>query len=86
MLDERLVPIKFLHAIERQRPLCPDHRDKQLGKECLACMIEALERQLVSCRQLLRVTADMIAQDNNCSARWWLELQAQAEKAVAYDG
>lgn len=26
--------------------LCPDHRDKQRGKTCLACEIERLEREL----------------------------------------
>lgn len=26
--------------------LCPDHRDKQAGKRCLACEIEGLERQI----------------------------------------
>lgn len=28
--------------------LCPDHRDKQAGKPCLACRIEQLEAQLQS--------------------------------------
>lgn len=28
------------------RNLCPDHRDKQAGKPCLACHVEQLERQL----------------------------------------
>lgn len=26
--------------------LCPDHRDKQVGKSCLACRIEELEKEL----------------------------------------
>lgn len=26
--------------------LCPDHRDKQYGKPCLACTIETLERKI----------------------------------------
>lgn len=26
--------------------LCPDHRDKQAGKQCLACIIEKAEREL----------------------------------------
>ena len=25
--------------------LCPDHRDKQVGKPCLACAVERLERE-----------------------------------------
>jgi hypothetical protein len=25
--------------------LCPDHRDKQYGKPCLACTIETFERK-----------------------------------------
>lgn len=32
-------------ALERMRPLCPDHRDKQSGKPCLACEVERLERE-----------------------------------------
>ena len=30
--------------------LCPDHRDKQAGKSCLACTIERLEKQLAEDR------------------------------------
>lgn len=37
---------RMVGAIERQRPLCPDHRDKQTGKPCLACTIEAAEREI----------------------------------------
>jgi hypothetical protein len=48
MTGERTVPIKFLHAMERQRPLCPDHRDKQSGKDCLACTIESLTSRLAA--------------------------------------
>ena len=28
--------------------LCPDHRDKQAGKPCLACTIETLERHAMA--------------------------------------
>ena len=37
---------RIASAIERSRPLCPDHRDKQAGKECLACEIERLKARL----------------------------------------
>jgi len=30
--------------------LCPDHRDKQSGKPCLACEVEALQRKLTTHR------------------------------------
>lgn len=30
-------------SFERTRPLCPDHRDKQRGSECMACKVERLE-------------------------------------------
>lgn len=33
--------------------LCPDHRDKQAGKACLACEIETLNRKLESLRAAL---------------------------------
>jgi hypothetical protein len=31
--------------------LCPDHRDKQRGKPCLACSIESAERRLAKCER-----------------------------------
>lgn len=37
-------PNKFEEARRRILPLCPDHRDKQKGKSCLACRIEELEK------------------------------------------
>jgi hypothetical protein len=33
--------------------LCPDHRDKQYGKPCLACEIERLEKQCAKLREAL---------------------------------
>jgi hypothetical protein len=51
--DEKMVPIRFLHAMERLRPLCPDHADKQRGKECLACQIESLERTVERLNQTI---------------------------------
>ena len=41
--------IKFLMAKTNNslaNNLCPDHRDKQAGKPCLACEIERLSQQL----------------------------------------
>ena len=38
------VILKQLRSLQEQRPLCPDHGDKQRGKQCLACIIEKLER------------------------------------------
>lgn len=35
----RLTLTKQRDAFERQRPLCPDHRDKQQG-ECIVCRLE----------------------------------------------
>lgn len=35
-------------AFDRMMTLCPDHRDKQRGKPCLACTVETLERKLAS--------------------------------------
>lgn len=31
--------------------LCPDHRDKQTGKPCLACSVESLEDKLRECER-----------------------------------
>lgn len=35
-----------MDSTDRTRPLCPDHRDKQEGSECLACRIDGLKRHL----------------------------------------
>ena len=35
-----------MESLERTRPLCPDHRDKQSGKYCLVCRLEVSERHL----------------------------------------
>jgi hypothetical protein len=51
---------RMVGAIERQRPLCPDHRDKQIGKPCLACTVETLERERDEARALLREACDSI--------------------------
>jgi hypothetical protein len=51
---------RMVGAIERQRPLCPDHRDKQIGKPCPACTVETLERNLAEARSLLREVLDSI--------------------------
>jgi hypothetical protein len=44
-------------SMERSRPLCPDHRDKQRGKECLACQVEKAQAErdaaLDACREAL---------------------------------
>ena len=34
--------------------LCPDHRDKFRGKPCLACQVEAADRERDALRELLR--------------------------------
>ena len=39
----KILSIKVEHSLANN--LCPDHRDKQTGKTCLACQIENLERQ-----------------------------------------
>lgn len=33
------------NSISLANNLCPDHRDKQVGKPCLACTIESLEKR-----------------------------------------
>lgn len=36
---------RALDSMERMRPLCPDHRDKQSLRDCIACDIEKAERE-----------------------------------------
>lgn len=56
--SEEAQPVKQLAALresfERSRPLCPDHRDKQRGGECMACAREAAEARVVELLDLLR--------------------------------
>lgn len=40
--------------------LCPDHRDKQTGKPCLACKIEALEKEVQDLRNHIFNGADIV--------------------------
>jgi len=53
--------------------LCPDHRDKQVGKSCLACRIEQLEKaakQLAALEQAMETAPhDMKLVVNYLSAR-----------------
>lgn len=39
--EMRVLEIKANHTLANN--LCPDHRDKQAGKPCLACEIERLQ-------------------------------------------
>jgi hypothetical protein len=41
--ENRILDIKNAGTLANN--LCPDHRDKQAGKQCLACTIETLTRQ-----------------------------------------
>ncbi|MDD3885132.1 MAG: hypothetical protein PHW66_09435 [Gallionella sp.] len=43
--ENRVLVVKTTNSLANN--LCPDHRDKQTGKPCLACTIEALEKNAV---------------------------------------
>jgi hypothetical protein len=40
--------------------LCPDCRDKQVGKPCLACTIQSLEAKLAAAPQLIELLREMV--------------------------
>lgn len=44
--ENKILQIKANSSLANN--LCPDHRDKQTGKPCLACEIERLERKLAA--------------------------------------
>lgn len=49
--------------------LCPDHRDKQTFKPCLACTIDALEKQvdnLTTTKESLKMQIEDMACCGNC--------------------
>lgn len=58
LLERMDAAARLVVAYERQRPLCPDHRDKAKGFPCLMCEIERLTKQRddlgTMIRQLLR--------------------------------
>ena len=61
--DEDMAEIKRLRAqLDNSlgRNLCPDHRDKQAGKSCLACEIERLRALNAELTQWLLVVLDQV--------------------------
>jgi len=61
--------------------LCPDHRDKQTGKPCLACTIEKLQREngeLLAMRDGWRTVT---YQGKDCVAAARVEIDALRERA-----
>lgn len=52
--------------------LCPDCRDKQVGKPCLACTIQSQEKVIESARETLSGIA-------NANWKTWAELSSPAE-------
>lgn len=42
----KILRLKNQHSLANN--LCPDHRDKQAGKKCLACEIEVLRNLTIS--------------------------------------
>ena len=44
-LETELAIASLKSATSLANNLCPDHRDKQVGKPCLACTIEILDRK-----------------------------------------
>ncbi len=63
---------KLLRMVDEARPLCPDHRDKQHGKPCLACRIEELEKV---CRQARACLLNLQPEERN-------PMQVQMQKMV----
>ncbi len=43
--ENKILKIKLASSLANN--LCPDHRDKQTGKPCLACKIEHLELEIM---------------------------------------
>ncbi len=59
---------KVLESCSLGNNLCPDHRDKQAGKPCLACHVESLERRL-------RALSQPIDMDEPNYGRWvWVDV------------
>jgi hypothetical protein len=54
-LTERARLQKFyrglLDSLERARPLCPDHRDKQRGDDCMVCLAALRSREQAEARR-----------------------------------
>jgi hypothetical protein len=50
--ENRILDIKNAGTLANN--LCPDHRDKQAGKICLACTIERAEAELAISRETIK--------------------------------
>ncbi len=66
--------------------LCPDHRDKQTGKPCLACEIETLARKLAEAEKDAGRYRYIAADPRNRGSLEWLdatEIDAHIDSALA---
>ncbi len=60
--ENRLLMVKTTNSLANN--LCPDHRDKQQGKSCLACENERLGNELeIANRSLIEAGADLRAEN-----------------------
>ena len=72
-LETELKVAEFKNRTSLANNLCPDHRDKQAGKPCLACTVEKLETDLAASRAevlALREALHPLADRWNSSPEW----------------
>jgi len=50
----------MMNSLEQSRPLCPDHRDKQRGRPCLACTIEVRDKKIHKLSALAKEATEII--------------------------
>ena len=53
-------------AFDRARPLCPDHRDKASGRECLMCEIERLQKRIAELEATVKALSDGVNRRCGC--------------------
>jgi hypothetical protein len=76
-LERELKIANLKNASSLANNLCPDHRDKQKGRPCLACEIERLERELADSRSGMDeankrwIEAREVANRETLSAAYW---------------
>lgn len=79
--DRQIKMLELKAANSLANNLCPDHRDKQAGKPCLACTIEQKDAEIARLRKAVRALLDCpaIADGELNHPDWGCEESAKAE-------
>ena len=79
--ENKILTLKCASSLANN--LCPDHRDKQAGKPCLACEIDRLKAENKRLRELVDGAREIV-EIANCTSpaqcKWKVEWMQKASK------